>query len=344
MHSMMFRKFDPFEVDTNEKRFGYVDVVDTIGARFEMPVGVVNGASEGPTLMVTGGLYPTEYCGIESASRLFQLVQPEGLSGRFITIPVINMFSFRFRTPMMKLTSSSVTPLDGGRINSVFPGSPDGRPTEVLAHRLLDIIAKADYHVDFRGGDFPESHLVHTIFLRTGGEIDEAAEEMAKVFGFEYVLPGTPEISHTSPGTLIYEAMSSGIASIISESGLGYREQPLEEFIDGHVQGTFNLLRHFGMLEGAPVRPRRQNFLDMTWHRVVAPLSGVFQAIADYGDLVEREQVLGLIKGLDGSVLASVVSPIDGVVHTMFTRRVVLPGDPLYTLLEIGEPTGWAEP
>jgi predicted deacylase len=338
---MSRKSFDPFNVGKNEKAFGYVNIVDNVSARFNMPVGVVNGASDGPTLVVTGGLYPTEYCGVESASRLYQLVNPQDLSGRFITIPVINMHSFQFRAPM-NLISTGMTPLDRGFINNSFPGLPNGRPTEVLAYKVFNILSKADYHVDFRGGDLPESHLVHTIYLKMGSEIDEIAETMAKVFGFEYVLPGTPDISHTSPGTMIYEATKAGCASIISESGLGYREQPLEEFIQLHIDGTMNLMKYFGMIMGEPSKPENQRFLNMTWHRVTAPTPGVFVALADYGDILEKGQVIGLMKDLDGSVSEEITSPINGVVHTMFPRRVVHVRDPLYTLLEIAEPTGWS--
>jgi hypothetical protein len=155
------------------------------------------------------------------------------------------------------------------------------------------------------------------------------------------VLPGTPEIGHTSPGTLIYELVSRGVPSIISEAGLGYRTQPLEAFIMNHVDGTLNLMRHFGMMEGEIARPRDQRFLDMEWNGVTAPVAGVFQAIADYGDILEEGQIIGKITDLDGSVLSEIRSPIDGVVHTMYVKRVVYPGDRLYTLLRVGEPTGW---
>lgn len=332
--------FDPFKVKRNDKQFGYVKVIDNIAASFNMPVGVVNGSKEGPTLLVTGGLYPTEYCGIESAARLNQLIEPEELSGRFIIIPVINLSSFQFRAPM-NLRSTGSSPIDRGLINSSFPGDPNGKPTRVLAHRVFQILSKANYHVDFRGGDLPESHLVHTIYLKIGKPVDDVALEMAKVFGFEYVLPGLPEISHTSPGTMIYEAMNVGVASIISESGLGYREQPLEEFIELHIKGTLNLMKYYGMIEGEPERPSNQRFLDMTWHRVTSSAPGVFQAIADYGDILKKGEVIGLIKDLDGSIISEVISPIDGVVHTMYPKRVVHVDESLYTLLEINEPTGW---
>jgi len=338
---MLETGFNPFSVNRGEKKFGYINVVDTPAAKFDMPVGVINGFSDGPTLAVTGGLYPTEYCGVEAASRLYQLIKPEDLSGRFITVPVVNMSTFQFRTPLFNLSSSSTTPIDRGRINSSFPGTPQGRPTSILAYKLFNIISKSDYHVDFRGGDLSESHLVHTIYLRMGKELDATCEMMAKVFGFEYVLPGTPEVGHTSKGTLIYEAMNQGVASIISESGLGYREQPLEEFINLHVQGTMNLLKHFGMMEGKIVKPKNQRFLDMAWQRVVAPVSGVFQAIADQGDIINEGQLIGRITDIDGSELAKITSPIDGVVHCMFPRRLVYSGDRVYNIVRVAEPTGW---
>ena len=332
--------FDPFKVKRNGKQFGYVNVIDNVAASFNMPVGVVNGHKDGPTLLVTGGLYPTEYCGVESASRLFQLIKPEELSGRFITIPVINMSSFQFRAPM-NLRSTGMSPIDRGLINSSFPGDLNGKPTQVLADKVFRILSKVNYHVDFRGGDLPESHLVHTIYLKIGKPVDEVALEMAKVFGFEYVLPGTPGIGHTSPGTMIYEAMNTGVASIISESGLGYREQPLEEFIELHIKGTLNLMKHYGMIEGEPEKPRNQRFLDMNWCKVTSPAPGVFQANADYGDIIKKSEVIGLIKDLDGSVISEIKSPINGIVHTMYPKRVVHVNETLYTLLEINEPTGW---
>ena len=332
--------FKPLEVEPGRKEFGYVNVLDNLAAKVEMPVGVVNGDEPGPTLIVSGGLYPTEYCGVEAASRLYQLIEQEGLKGRFITVPVVNMPVFRFRTRWLNLRSS-VTPFDGLNINAVFPGDPEGTPTRAVAHSLFQLVKEADYHIDFRGGDLPESHLDHTIYLKIGKPIDETSEAMAEAFGLRYVLPGTPKIGHTSPGTLIYEAVAAGTASIISEAGLGYRTQPLEEFVMAHVDGTVNLLKHFGMLEGEPEKPEGQKFLDMEWQGVTAPVAGVFTAIADQGDIPEEGEVIGRITDLDGSVLAEVTAPVTGVVHSMFPRRVVYPGDRLYTLLKIDDETGW---
>lgn len=333
--------FNPKSVKPGTKDFGYVQVVNNLAVSVNMPVGVVNGAEDGPSLIVTGGLYPTEYCGVEAASRLYKILDPEKLKGKFITVPAVNMHSFQWRTRWVNLRSTGSTPYDGKNVNSIFPGDPQGTLSERIAHTLWQILKQNNFHIDFRGGDLPESHLVHTIYLKLGEEIDKTCEEMAKVFGLEYVLPGTPEIGHTSPGTMIHTAATGGVASIISEAGLGYRTQPLEEFIMDHINGTLNLLKHYEMLEGTPAKPVNQRFLDMEWVGVEAPKAGLFHAYADYGDILKENEEIGKLTDLDGTVTAEIKSPIDGVVHTMYPARLVFPRDRLYTLLRINEKTGW---
>jgi predicted deacylase len=324
-----------------EKVFGYLPVVDTLAAKTEIPIGVINGSKKGPTIAVTGGLRATEYCGIEAAGRLYQSINPIKLSGRMLIVPVVNLPCFQFRTPWFNLTRS-ISPMDGRPINKVFPGNPTGPVTDRIAYKLFhEVILNSDYHIDFRGGDLNSSHLVHTIYLRIGKDIDNTSENMAKVFGLRYVLPGTPDIGHTSKGTLIYETVAAGIPSIISESGLGFRTQPLEKYIELHVEGTKNIMKHYGMLEGRPSRVEGQRFLDMEWQGVKAGVSGVFHAIADQGDLLLKDEIIGRITDIDGSEAEILKSPIKGVVHTMYPRRLVFPGDGLYTLLKINELTGY---
>ena len=335
--------FEPLLVERGQKKFGFINVVNTISTgKVDIPVGVVNGVVDGPTLAVTGGLFPTEYDGVEAASRVYQGTDPKDLIGRLFVVPAVYLPVLQFRTPWFGLTQS-VSVMDGLSINQAFPGDAGGTLTQRVAYCLFnDVILKSNYHVDLRGGDLNESHLVHTIFCRgISKEVDKVAEEMAKVVGYEYVLPGTPDIYHTGPKTLLYETSKRGIPSMITESGLGYRTQPLEEYVMLHVEGVRNLLKHFGMLKGIPTRPKNQRFLDMTWYRVKAPVAGIFHAKADQGDLPKKGEVLGRITDLSGAELCKVTSPVDSVVHTMFPRRVVFEGDNLYTLVQVGEPTGW---
>lgn len=337
----VMKEFQPSKVNIGEKNWGYTNVIDSLAARFDIPVMVINGQKDGPTFTVTGGLFPTEYCGVEAAGRIYQQVNPKELSGKLIIIPVVNMPVFQFRTPMFALVKS-FSPMDGKDINTVFPGDPKGSISEVVAHKLFnDFILKSDYHVDLRGGELTESHLQHSIFLQIGAGIDKSLKEMGVVFGLRYCLPGRPDIPHTSPGTLIYEAVTCGVKSIISESGLGYNTQPKEDEVNGHVDGVFNLLKHFNMLKGKLKKPKHQNFLLADRPLVNAPVPGIFKTFADQGDLLKKDQVIGVICDLDTSELCKIYSPCDSVVHEMIPRRVVYYGDQLFRLAVVGKETGF---
>ena len=314
-----------------------MDILDTLAIKFDMPVMVINGNQNGPTLTVTAGLYPLEYCGVEAAARLYQQVDPTALSGKLIIVPVVNMPVFQFRTPMFALTQS-LSPMDGKDITTTFPGRLDGSATEVLAHKLFhEVILGSDYHVDLRGGELLESHLAHTIFLQGTADLDDLLREMGTIFGLPYCLSSRSDISHTQPGTLVYEAIAQGIPSIISESGLGYNTQPGDEEVDGHVVGVLNLLKHFKMLDGAPQLPAQQFYLAPDRIRVIAPVAGIFKHIPDQGDFVKAGDLIGTIADLDGETLSEIHAPADAVVHEMMPRRLVTMGDRLYSLAVVGE-------
>eukprot|EP01052_Picozoa_sp_SAG31_P016954 SAG31_NODE_1142_length_9696_cov_3.874232_8_plen_98_part_00 len=88
--------FRPLEVPAGAKEFGYIDVYSSVAVTTTMPVGVVRSERPGPTLIVTAGLFPSEYCGIEAATRLYKHLQPESLAkGTVIVIPVVNLHGFQ---------------------------------------------------------------------------------------------------------------------------------------------------------------------------------------------------------------------------------------------------------
>ena len=320
----------PFNIPQGTKQFNYYNLMNNDAARIDMPVGVVNGSEDGPTLIVTGGLFATEYSGVEAASRMYRDFTPEKLAGRVIIIPVITLDAFRFRTPMFKLTSG-VSPMDGKSLNSVFPGDPNGSPTEVVAHYLFDrLIKKSDYHIDLRGGDLAESHVIHSIHPNNAAdEVNRVSREMARSCGFQYF-----QARDVDPGSLVYEASQAGTPSIITQCGLGYKVQPEEDFINSHILAVTNNMKYFNILEGIPEVPDNQREFTVGFDQLRARTCGVFQGIADQGDLISRGQLLGKVTGLDGSVLEELHSPIDGVVHELLVRRVVFQGDLLYNLVQ----------
>jgi len=323
----------PLTVPQGTKQFAYHNVMNNDSARIDMPVGVINGERDGPTLVVTGGLFATEYSGVEAASRMYRDFKPEKLSGRLIIIPVITLDAFRFRTPMFKLTSG-ISPMDGKSLNSVFPGNPNGSPTEVLANYLFrEIIMKSDYHIDLRGGDLAESHVIHSIHPNNASvEVNRISREMAQACGFKYF-----QSRDVDPRSLVYEASQRGIPSIITQCGLGYKVQPEEDFINSHILAVTNNMKYLNMIEGDPAMPAIQREFTVGFDQLRARTCGVFQGIADQGDILVKGQLIGKVTGLDGSVLEELHSPIDGVVHELLVRRVVFQGDLLYNLVQFAD-------
>jgi len=83
---------------------------------------------------------------------------------------------------------AGISPMDGRDINGAFPGDPKGTVTEVLADYLFSkIVVKANYHIDLRGGDLPESHVVHSIHpANASEEVNRVSREMSCACGYEY--------------------------------------------------------------------------------------------------------------------------------------------------------------
>lgn len=323
-------RFAPFNIPAGSKEFAFQNIINNDAVRMDMPIGVINGAADGPTLIVTGGLFATEFSGVEAASRMYRDFDPNDISGRLIIIPVITLDAFQFRTPMFNL-SSGVSPRDGKSLNRVFPGREEGSPTEVLAHYVFhELILKSDYHIDLRGGDLAESHVIHSIHPNNASsDVNRVSLAMSKACGFEYY-----QARDVSPRSLVYEASQAGIPSIITQCGLGYKTQPEEDFINAHILAVTNNLKHFGMLSGEPDLHATPREFTVKFDQVRATTCGTFQGIADQGDILKKGELIGRVTGLDGSVLEELHSPIDGVVHELLVRRVVFQGDLLYNLVQ----------
>lgn len=315
--------FDPDAVEAGAKAFTYVNVLDNDAVSVDVPVGVVNGARPGPTLAVSAGIFATEYCGIEAASRLYRDLDPVAIRGRVIVVPVVNMPGFHFRTPTLNLAHGN-NPIDGKSVNTAFPGNPDGTVSEVIAHFVFDsLIRRSNYLVDLRGGDLPESHLVHTMYAKEADdETNRASRDMALACGFRY-----HQSRGKRPGSLFWESCSIGVPAVITQSGLGYKTQPEEAMIENHVRAVTNVMKHLDMLDGTPERGQEAEELSSEFVVVKAGESGVFHASGEPGDRVAAGDVLGWVTNLDGSTAEEIVSGRDGVLHTYFVRRVVMRGD-----------------
>lgn len=300
-----------------EKRFGVVEF-PVQGQPYKLPMWLIHGDEAGPTLVVTGGVHAAEYASIAAALDLGRSLDPKGLRGRVIVVPVVNMPGFAAR-------SIYVCPLDGKNPNRVFPGDAAGTASEQMADWLFrNVISQADYYVDMHGGDMIEELVPFTIFFRTGNEaVDAKSLEIAKIFGIRYL------VQSVNPGSTIAAASAAGIPAILTESGA--QGIWTAEQVADHTNGLQRLMRHLEMIPGNPPEPAPFTLVEQfVWLR--SEHEGFWYPNVSAGDTVEAAQVLGHIKDWEGNVLQTAVTPNAGVVLFIVSSLAIHENDPLFAV------------
>jgi predicted deacylase len=297
-----------------EKHFG-VNVFPVEGQNYQLPMWLINGNADGPTLVVTGGVHAAEYASIAAALDLGRSLDPRDLCGQVVVVPVMNMPAFTAR-------SIYVCPLDGRNLNRVFPGNVQGTASEQIADWVFrNVIAQAEYYVDLHGGDLIEALVPFTIFFRSGNDrVDQMSLEMAKVFGIHFL------VCSETPGSTFCAASRVGIPSILAESGGQGIWTPQDVAL--HANGLHRLLRHLHMIPGSAPEPEPFTLLEhFLWLR--SEHAGFWYPTIAVNEQVKAGQNLGCVKDCEGRLLQTAVSPADGVVLFLVTSLAINGTDPL---------------
>lgn len=56
----------------------------------EVPLILVNGSRPGPRIVITGGVHGGEFIGVDAATRLAGLLEPDDVAGQLVICPVAN--------------------------------------------------------------------------------------------------------------------------------------------------------------------------------------------------------------------------------------------------------------
>jgi uncharacterized protein len=297
-----------------EKTYGE-NVFDVAGQPYRLPMWLINGVDDGPTLVVTAGVHAAEYASIAAALELGRALDPPHLRGRVVVVPIMNLPSFTAR-------SIYVCPLDGKNLNRVFPGDPDGTASQQLAHWVFQhVIAHADYYVDLHGGDLIEALVPFSIFFRTGNaQVDDVSLDMARSFGIPLI------VSSETAGATFSAASKAGIPSILAEAG----GQGIwtREHVGQLASGVHRVLRHLRMIEGAPLVSLPATVLEQfAWLR--SEHDGCWYPAVGVGATVAKGDDLGQVTDFEGRVLQRAISPVDGRVLFIVTSLAINNADPL---------------
>ncbi len=80
---------------------GFLNVGETATGPVQLPVVIINGSHDGPTLCLTAGVHATEYASIAAVMRLINEINPRVLRGSIIAVPIVSMHMFAARLPFV---------------------------------------------------------------------------------------------------------------------------------------------------------------------------------------------------------------------------------------------------
>jgi N-alpha-acetyl-L-2,4-diaminobutyrate deacetylase len=283
---------------------------------------IANGG--GPTLLFTGGNHGDEYEGQIALMKLVRELRAEQVQGRVIVVPHLNY-------PAMR-ANQRLSPLDGGNMNRVFPGRRDGTITEMIAHYLSSAIlplcdAVIDIHSGGRSMYFLPSVVMHR--LEDASMMARTMEAM-RVFGAPV---GLVLVELDAAGMLDTAVEEAGKLFLSTELGGGQFTSPETNGIA--ETGVWNMLKHFGAVEGAPVsresrglRPTRIMETPGEGY-VISRRQGIVEPLLETGTEVSKGDPIARVWNYDepGDEPWEHVAPCDGLLLVRHLPGQITRGD-----------------
>lgn len=289
-----------------------------------VPVSVIHGRREGPTLFVSGAIHGDEVTGVAICRRLLASKALAVGAGTLLTVPIVNAFGF--------ISHSRYLP-DRRDLNRSFPGSGRGSLAAQLANLFLtEIVAPSDYGIDLHSAAIHRSNLPQ-IRVDSG---DEASLELAKAFG-------APIIVHSSlrAGSLRAAAGEKGVPVIVYEGGEGLRVDELS--VNVGMRGVLRVLAHLGMLRRLRERDAAEPVVSTSSRWVRAEESGLFRPFLDIGDHVKAGDRIGLIADPYGEREIEIRASCSGMIIGRANIPAVNQGDALFHIAEVENASGIGE-
>jgi N-alpha-acetyl-L-2,4-diaminobutyrate deacetylase len=262
-----------------------------------------NGA--GPTALLTGANHGDEYEGPVALFDLAHRIKSEDITGRIIIVPGMNYPAFR--------AGKRTSPIDGGNMNRVFPGDPEGTITEKIADYFQrTLLPLADYVVDFHSGgktmEFVPFCCAHVL-----EDKDQQAQciEAMRAFNAPYSMM-LLELEAAS----MYDTAAENMGKVFISTELAGGGSSSAETVGIARKGIRNILRHAGITDGELEVHDTIN-LDMPDQNcfIFSESTGLLELCIGLGDAVKAGDLIGRVHNMERTGLAPVEyhAKIDGI-------------------------------
>ncbi|MDZ7745779.1 MAG: succinylglutamate desuccinylase/aspartoacylase family protein [Halobacteriales archaeon] len=295
-----------------------------LGDPVRIPVTIVNGERDGPTVFLSAAAHGDELNGIAVVREVAQDWDHERLAGTLVCLPVLNVPGF--------IAQQRYLPIYDRDLNRSFPGNAESTSAKRIADRIFrNFIAPCDIGIDFHTSTRGRTNAVHVRAEMT----DDTVARIAKAFASHII------IDSTGPsGTLRREATEAGVPTITVEMGKAHRFQ--RSLIDEGLTGTLSVLNEFGARTDSVVAwPGWRTIIgehdEKTWLR--ADKGGLVEMHHKRGALVETGERVCTITNPFKRESGVITAPFTGLLVGVLENPLVYPGNPVCHLVELDEQT-----
>lgn len=287
------------------------------GAEVSLPVHVLHGRQDGPTVWVSAAIHGDEVVGIEVVRRVMALLDPRQIRGTLIAVPIVNVIGV--------MTGDRYLP-DRRDLNRSFPGSARGPLAGRIAHLLMtEVVSRCEVGIDLHTAADRRSNLPQ---IRCDLE-DTQTRALAEAFA-------APVLNHARlrDGSLRWAAREAGARVLLYEAGEAWRFD--EWAVQPGVDGVLRVLAALEMIpaEQAPAAPEKPSALCWTSGWVRARRDGLLHMDVSLGQTVAVGERLGALYDSFGRRQATVKADRAGIVIGRTEAPLVHRGD---ALVHIGQ-------
>jgi len=277
----------------------------------KMPIEVLRGSKNGPTIFICSTIHGDEIIGIEIVRRILAKLDVKIMSGTLIAIPIVNVFGFNDRSRYLP---------DRRDLNRCFPGLKNGSLASQLAYKFMqEIVLKSDYGIDIHTGAYNRTNYPQ---IRT--DITNYENwQLAQAFNAPAIVN-----SNLRDGSLREATSQAKIPMILYEAGEALRFE--ENAVEIGVEGILRVLESIGMLNKTTRKSRKDIFVAKSSSWIRASQSGICLSKVKLGAVVKKGQILAEISNPFGDNKIAVKATQPGMVIGSSILPLVNKGDAIF--------------
>lgn len=294
------------------------------GQHWYVSVTVARGARPGKRVVLVSGVHGDEMSSIHTVQTVMNQLDPARMSGTVMAVTDVArpaLEGMQRRWPNYGRGDDLID------MNREWPGNENGltapsRHAGLLFNRLLR--PNADAAIDFHTGT---TGFAVSAFNLASMDVPEI-KAIVDLYPVSQIFD-----NHVYPGVLHNAFVDAGIPAFCAEVGAA---RVLDHgTIALFVEGTMNVLKHYGILPGPMGRTGKDVnvFIGNSAFPVLATQGGLVEHLVKLNDRVEAGQKVAIQRDSFGDVVADYVSAVAGEVAGQRSDASAEPGNPLTFIL-----------